>query len=146
MDTPRNPAKAASHHRGWRGLLMPARLLLLITLNVMLILLLVKTVPATVLGTPLSAIDSASVRCTGSDAFLPPGIAVTFELNASGGERPYVYVWSFGDGSSNTSLTPSAVHVYYQFGEFEAIGKVYDLSGQSATASPIYVNANLSNC
>ena len=133
-----------AHIRGdWREVLLIVRILALVLLNIILVVLLGKTLPP--VGSPFSASDSATVHCEGDIEF-PPVVFVQFELNASGGEGPYVYSWSFGDGTSNVSATPYTEHAYFSPGEFEVTGVIYDVAKHYAIANPIYVNASRVTC
>jgi len=131
-------------HRYGRGNFVLIGVPILVVLNALLAVILVGALPPS--GAPLSAQDSAKVSCRISNAFVPPAVLVRFELNASGGEKPYVYSWSFGDGSSNASSVPYVVHPYQSFGEFKVTGVVYDALQHHAIANPIYVNASLATC
>lgn len=130
-------------HRYGQGKFVIVRVLILIALNVMLVVLLQEALPPA--GVSLSAQDNATVSCTGGRGFFPT-VLVRFELNASGGEKPYVYSWSFGDGTSNASSVPYVVHAYQSFGQFKVTGIVYDALGYHAISNTIYVNANITEC
>lgn len=59
---------------------------------------------------------------------------VTFRANVSGGFPPYMYIWSFGDGSSN-STAPSPSHSYNNAGMYTANVTVTDSVGNDGSAS-----------
>lgn len=130
--------------RARRGKLVVAEVLILVALNIVLIALLGETYPPA--GAPLSAQDNATLFCKSLGSFAPPAVGVDFQMNATGGERPYTYFWSFGDGASNASSMPEMVHFYQQFGEFIVRGVVYDATEHHVLANAIYVNASLATC
>lgn len=59
-------------------------------------------------------------------------LEVTYRANASGGQAPYSYLWSFGDGAS--AVTPTATHRYGEAGEYLVTLSVYDSMGLLATS------------
>lgn len=71
-----------------------------------------KTITITVTGTGLNCTVSANP--TSGQAPL----AVSFTGNASGGQPPYGYSWTFGDGSTSSSQNPS--HTYNTAGSYTA--------------------------
>jgi len=66
-------------------------------------------------------------------------LTVQFTGSASGGNSPYTYSWTFGDGASSTQQNPS--HTYSQSGNFTARLTVTDNSGSQDSAS---LNINVS--
>jgi YVTN family beta-propeller protein len=62
-----------------------------------------------------------------------PGAASGFDASATvtSDEGPTTYAWSFGDGSSATTATPSTTHVYSKPGAFTATLRVTDDQGCS---------------
>jgi PKD domain len=52
----------------------------------------------------------------------------SFASTVIGGNPPYTYNWSFGDGSSNSSLA-NPIHSYAAFGEYRVSLQVTDSSG-----------------
>ena len=77
--------------------------------------------------TPLSVVASAD-KTTGT---VP--LAVTFSATATGGTAPYSYMWSFGDGHTESSETAS--DTYTQPGSYTSTVTVTDAAGGQATAS-----------
>ena len=73
-----------------------------------------------------SAQDNATLFCKPPGPSAPPAVVAELWMNATGGVKPYTYVWSFGDGTSTASSRPGMVQVYQQFGEFKVLGVVYD--------------------
>jgi outer membrane protein assembly factor BamB len=65
---------------------------------------------------------------------------VSFTAEAYGGEPPYTYYWSFGDG--NTSEEQNPTHAYQEVGNYTATLSVYDsvgnLSIDNASVSIVY--------
>jgi len=82
---------------------------------------------------------------TTSFSYLPPtpivNTAVNFTGNASGGNAPYTYAWSFGDGASSSGQMTS--HRYATSGTFTVSLSLTDsvktsvLASQSITVSPV---------
>ena len=67
-------------------------------------------------------------------------LTVQFEGGASGGDSPYTYRWTFGDGSSSTQQNPS--HTYNQAGTFTATLTVTDdLGSQDSDTVTITVHS-----
>ncbi|MGC8725115.1 MAG: PKD domain-containing protein [Thermoplasmata archaeon] len=60
---------------------------------------------------------------------------VSFSAQVSGGNAPYTYTWSFGDGNSGTGVSVS--HVYNQIGNYTVTLKVSDSSGNTATSNTV---------
>lgn len=76
-------------------------------------------------GPELAVTANYSVRSDG------PPITVQFNMTASGGVSPYVYVWAFGDGSGSAVQNPS--HDFADGGSFRATAEVIDASGRHVT-------------
>lgn len=79
-------------------------------------------------GAPLAITASASANPTSGAAPL----TVQFTGGATGGEAPYSYAWTFGDGSSSTQQNPT--HTYTAAGDYAAELTVTDGAGDSATS------------
>ncbi len=58
-------------------------------------------------------------------------LTVNFTAGANGGEAPYTYSWSFGDGTAST--TQNAAHVYTAAGTYAVKLTVTDHTGTTAT-------------
>lgn len=65
------------------------------------------------------------------------GSATTFSASVTGTPLggPFVYAWTFGDGTTDQSSTGSTAHVYGAIGSYVASIHVTDGSGRAATAS-----------
>jgi len=85
---------------------------------------------ATVIGgaTPLSVVLSIPSVTVGT--------ASTLNANVSGQAigGPFSYVWTYGDGVSETGASASVTHTYAGAGTYQASVKVSDGAGRSATA------------
>ena len=76
-------------------------------------------------------------------------LAVIFSGSVAGGNPPYSYNWTFGDGGSSAQQNPS--HTYSQSGTYQATFTVTDSTSQQKSASvnitvsavPIEFNLNL---
>ena len=69
-------------------------------------------------------------------------LTVSFHANVTGGEAPYSYFWTFGDGVNSTS-GPDVVHTYLSQGEYAAQLTVTCLGGSLRTRSgPVPVFAS----
>ncbi len=82
-------------------------------------------------GSPLTPTSSAN-RTSGTPAF-----AVTFTGGATGGTSPYTWFWSFGDGTSARTQSPS--HTYAAAGTYSATLLVNDSASHSVSATPISI-------
>jgi PKD repeat protein len=72
----------------------------------------------------------ASASASPSSGIVP--LTVSFNGSVVGGNEPFTYEWSFGDGSASTDAqNPS--HEYTTPGTFSAVFKVTDADGQTAT-------------
>ena len=60
-----------------------------------------------------------------------PMVPVQFKCNVIGGELPYSYQWSFGDGSTSTTKNPS--HTYSLAGSYNVTLIVTDSEGNSSS-------------
>lgn len=60
-----------------------------------------------------------------------PNVPVQFSCNVVGGETPYTYLWSFGDG--NTSTTKNPTHSYSKIGLYNVTLLVTDSEGNSSS-------------
>jgi len=87
-------------------------------------------------GSGLSAASSAST----TSGQVP--LAVTFTAVAQGGTPAYTYIWSFGDGSSETTTSATITHTYTVSGTYTAALTVKDSVGAQAPASGITIQAN----
>jgi len=61
-------------------------------------------------------------------------VDVQFHSEVSGGEAPYSYVWSFGDGTPNATQ-PDPDHAYAEYGTYAVKLGVTDASGARASAN-----------
>jgi hypothetical protein len=61
-------------------------------------------------------------------------IEVQFESDVSGGVAPFWYLWTFGDGSPN-STGGSPLHAYSAWGKYNVTVEVGDANGTRATSS-----------
>lgn len=77
---------------------------------------------------PLDAIaQSGSVEGTAP-------VAVTFQVNVSGGTAPYSVEWAFGDGDQGSSIAGRPIsHVYALAGSFEPSVRVTDATGRTVS-------------
>ena len=62
-----------------------------------------------------------------------PTIPIQFQCDVLGGEPPYTYLWSFGDGDTSTTKKPT--HTYAQTGLFNVTLLVTDSEGNSSSDS-----------
>lgn len=74
-------------------------------------------------------VASAGAALTSGDAPL----LVTLSGSATGGQAPYSYQWSFGDGGTSTTQNPS--HTYVTSGSYNAVLTVSDAAGATARAT-----------
>ncbi len=94
------------------------------------------------------AIKSSPVNAsyTFSPAHPDAGESVTFTNSVSGGTPPYVYAWSFGDGGTSTSASPS--HTFAAAGNYVVYDNVTANSGTGAKFSyhkTVHVHAALAD-
>ena len=61
----------------------------------------------------------------------PTPVLDSFNVTGSGGLPPYHYAWTFGDGTTSNSQSPS--HTYTSSGTYDVMASVTDLAGQVAT-------------
>jgi ABC-type dipeptide/oligopeptide/nickel transport system permease component len=71
---------------------------------------------------------------TGSGSRGSSPLVITFVANVAGGQSPYQYLWSFGDGST-ASGSPSEVHEFTRTGTFTTELTVTDGRGVSVMAN-----------
>ncbi|MDE1881283.1 MAG: PKD domain-containing protein [Euryarchaeota archaeon] len=110
-----------------------------------------STVGSLVIGSPFLASTTAMLSGTGINATLSAWfgltstplrltasanptsgsapLTVSFQGYASGGVPPYIYNWSFGDGTNNSA--PDPVHVYNFAGTYDARLEVVDSASSS---------------
>jgi PKD repeat protein len=67
-------------------------------------------------------------------------LAVNFTSTPSGGVTPYTYAWTFGDGTSATSQSPS--HTYTVAGNYSANLTVTDANGSKAVTSALSITVH----
>jgi PKD repeat protein len=67
-------------------------------------------------ATTITVVLGPAVAVQIAPATTDVGVAATFTANVSGGTAPYLYHWSFGDGS--TATTSAASHAYSAAGTF----------------------------
>ncbi|MDE1837660.1 MAG: PKD domain-containing protein [Euryarchaeota archaeon] len=97
-------------------------------------------------------VSKAASVCSGSTPPPPPTLLVSdtatpswgtaplvvnFTSSASGGVAPYTYGWSFGDGTSGSSASPT--HTYVNHGAYIVSLTVTDSAGTTAQASSLTV-------
>ncbi len=83
-------------------------------------------------GVNFTMCQNSGSNCAASFTHSTSGSTVTFNSNATGGQAPYVYSWSFGDGTSATSANPT--HTYNVMnGTFLACLTVTDAAGCSTS-------------
>lgn len=70
------------------------------------------------------------VGISADPAYGPAPLPVSFVASASGGQAPFTYAWSFGDGSTGTSAR--ADHTYSAAGNYVATVTVTDAGGDQA--------------
>jgi len=87
------------------------------------------------------SVPSVSVSANPISGYIP--LTVSFTCNASGGNPPLSYSWTFGDGSSSSSQNPS--HTYNSAGNFTATCVVTDSDGDSGSASKT-ISASSNQC
>jgi len=58
------------------------------------------------------------------------GENINFQGNTSGGVKPYLYIWDFGDGEK--SIKKNAVHKYNQVGVYDVYLNITDFSGEKS--------------
>lgn len=89
----------------------------------------------------IPSVGIAITAISGSPALV--GGNIQFAAQASGGTAPFVYLWSFGDGSSASG--GEAQHAYAAAGTFPITVTVTDAQGKTATStSEVRVDAPLS--
>jgi PKD repeat protein len=81
----------------------------------------------------VSVHEAPSLSLTTSPSFGSVAVALTFTANLSGGTIPFSFNWSFGDGNSSTTASPTITHSYASTGIFVARLTVRD--GVSYTLS-----------
>ena len=86
---------------------------------------------STVVSAPVNKIPTAHLSVTPSSGTAP--LATKYSCTASGGDEPYTFSLSFGDGGS--SGWPSGSHTYASAGSYTATCVVYDSNGDRAQAS-----------
>ncbi len=90
-----------------------------------------------VAGQPLTA------SLTASPGVGTSGQPTVFSGSSSGGTTPYMFSWSFGDGSS-TQLGSSVAHTYSAPGNYTVVLSVTDANSATASVMQVYrVNAPL---
>jgi PKD repeat protein len=93
-------------------------------------------------ATPLTI--TVTQGLSSSSAVLPDAgdvsLTVAFTGTPAGGTAPYSYAWTFGDGTSSASQSPS--HTYSAVGGYSAIFSVTDARGVKVTASPLAITVN----
>ena len=101
------------------------------------------TVELTVTSGGESASDTADVivydidelRVNLADGSAVAGSETYFAASVTGGEKPYTYLWDFGDGQKSTDSQPS--HMYISAGEYIVTVTITDSDGMSATATAV---------
>jgi PKD repeat protein len=93
------------------------------------------TASVAVVVSPALSASSAATPLTGTAP-----VAVGFSGSAVGGNAPYDYAWTFGDGSSSSSQNPS--HTFAGPGTFTANLTITDANGVSAAAAPLSVTVS----
>ncbi len=101
------------------------------------------TVELTVTSGGESASDTADVivydidelRVNLADGSAVAGSETYFAASVTGGEKPYTYLWDFGDGQKSTESQPS--HMYISAGEYIVTVTITDSDGMSATATAV---------
>ncbi|MGC2288634.1 MAG: PKD domain-containing protein [Thermoplasmata archaeon] len=73
---------------------------------------------------------------TASTTSIKVGGSVTFTTKPSGGDAPFEYAWSFGDGTTSTAPAPPA-HTYSKSGVYAVNLTVTDSTGQPVRSSVI---------
>ncbi|MDE1821634.1 MAG: PKD domain-containing protein [Euryarchaeota archaeon] len=68
-----------------------------------------------------------------------PPLNVSFHATPWGGEPPYTYLWSFGDGNSTYGPDPNASNVYGRVGNFTVRVMVVDALGANSNTSGVVV-------
>ncbi len=68
-----------------------------------------------------------------SPTFPTVGTIINFTAHASGGQLPYTFNWTFGDGATATGT--SVTHSYASAGAYNVTSTVFDRTGQTAKAS-----------
>jgi YVTN family beta-propeller protein len=84
-------------------------------------------------STTVTVNPALSVKGTASATAVSTGATVSFGSTASGGTAPYTYLWSFGDGTTSTSASPT--HAYSSTGAYAVTLTVTDSVGGHATYS-----------
>ncbi len=86
-----------------------------------------ESVAVVVLGAPLAASLNVSLG-NGSAAG-----SATLTARLTGGEAPFVFDWSFGDGASSIGTAPQVDHAYAKAGTYSASVRVTDGAGDGAS-------------
>ncbi|MCI4336025.1 MAG: PKD domain-containing protein [Thermoplasmata archaeon] len=110
------------------------------------------SVGATVSSREIVTTDGPLMVHASADRPSPNG-TVGFDTSVVGGDGPYQYLWSFGDGRPATSTLAAPTYQYVVPGAYEAVVQVADADGVVATgevevstntgALPVQVNANV---
>ncbi|MCI4319168.1 MAG: PKD domain-containing protein [Thermoplasmata archaeon] len=74
-----------------------------------------------------------SATISAADPHSDTGIGILVSMNVTGGLGPFTYAWAFGDGTRNTTPTPS--HEYRTPGGWIISLRLTDLVGETANAS-----------
>ena len=82
---------------------------------------------------------SLSVSASDSPSSGTAPLSVQFYASVTGGTAPYLFSWTFGDGSSSSLIDPT--HVYTLGGVYQAVVQVTDPSGNSGSAS-LWISVN----
>ena len=70
-------------------------------------------------------------------------LTVNFTATPAGGSGTYTsYVWTFGDGVTATSTTPTASHIYTAAGSYNATVQVTDSTPSNVTSAPLTITVN----
>ncbi len=94
----------------------------------------------------ISASAATSLNCAvsaGPTSGTAP-LTVNFSGNASGGTSPYSYRWTFGDGTSSMSISPS--HTYNSTGSYVATLTVTDSKSATCSKTVSITVGNALNC
>ncbi len=77
----------------------------------------------------LTVNPALTINASGSPTVVDPGVPVAFTGAYKAGTGPYSYAWTFGDGTSSSSLSPQ--HAYATPGTYVATFWVNDSGGMS---------------
>src|SRR5205085_9047461 len=70
-------------------------------------------------------------------------LTVNFTATPAGGSGTYTsYAWTFGDGVTATSTTPTASHIYTAAGSYNATVQVTDSTPSNVTSAPLTITVN----